>query len=99
MNPAVLAEPAEFAYNLPRQRYSRGSQGELCGCHSLQSHRRDSILSLASSSDRNQFTFRRSSLKLPLNDPMQTLSTGLPGRLKSSSTPFRYAATCLAPSR
>jgi hypothetical protein len=29
--------------------------------------------------DRNQFTLRHSSLKLPLNDSMKALSTGFPG--------------------
>ena len=41
----------------------------------------------ASSSDRNQFSFRHSCLTRPLNDSIKALSVGLPGLVKS--TPAR----------
>ena len=40
--------------------------------------------------DMNQFTFRHSSLKLPLNDSINALSTGFPGLEKLSFTPLSY---------
>jgi len=39
----------------------------------------------------NQFTFKHSSLKLPLNDSMYGLSVGFPGLEKSKVTLFSYA--------
>jgi len=44
------------------------SPSELCGRNSLYSSRHISIFSRASSIDKNQFTFRHSSRKVPLND-------------------------------
>ena len=37
---------------------------------------------------RNQWAFRHSPRNLPLKDSMKALSVGLPGREKSSTTPF-----------
>ena len=48
-----------------------------------------STFSSASARDRNQFSFKHSCLKRPLKASMRALSVGFPGRLKSSSTPFR----------
>src|SRR5690606_10184241 len=59
---------------------------KLCGLNVLYSSLQTSIFSLASSSDRNQFVFRHSSLKLPLNDSIYGLSVGFPGLEKISST-------------
>jgi hypothetical protein len=39
--------------------------------------------------DRNQDAFRHSARKRALNASMSALSVGLPGREKSTSTPFR----------
>src|ERR1041384_1480709 len=59
---------------------------ELCGLKPLYSSLNNLIFSFASSSERNQLTFRHSSRKLPLNDSMNGLSVGFPGREKSSVT-------------
>ena len=45
--------------------------------------------SSASFKGRNEFSFRHPCLKRLLVDSMKALSVALPGRLKSSSTPFR----------
>src|SRR5689334_14972340 len=59
---------------------------ELYGRKPLYSSLNNRIFSFASSSERNQLTFRHSSRKLPLNDSMNGLSVGFPGREKSSVT-------------
>ncbi len=53
----------------------------------LYSLRQLSSLSCASSSERNQWMFRHSSRRLPLNDSINGLSVGFPGREKSIVTP------------
>src|SRR5687767_14059433 len=59
---------------------------ELCGLKPLYSSLNNWIVSFASSSERNQLTFRHSSRKLPLKNSMNGLSVGFPGREKSSVT-------------
>src|SRR5688500_698939 len=59
---------------------------ELCGLKPLYSSLNNRIFSFASSSERNQLTFKHSSRKLPLKDSMNGLSVGFPGREKSSVT-------------
>src|SRR5689334_2602411 len=59
---------------------------ELCGLKPLYSSLNNLIFSFASSSERNQLTFKHSSRKLPLKDSMNGLSVGFPGREKSSVT-------------
>src|SRR4030095_7138393 len=59
---------------------------ELCGLKPLYSSLNNWIFSFASSSERNQLTFKHSSRKLPLKDSMNGLSVGFPGREKSSVT-------------
>src|SRR6185503_5648201 len=56
---------------------------ELCGLKPLYSSLNNWIFSFASSSERNQLTFKHSSRKLPLKDSMNGLSVGFPGREKS----------------
>ena len=63
----------------------------LCGRCSLYARRQDSIFSRASDSVKNQCSFRHSWRNRALNDSINALSVGLPGRLKSSVTPFQYA--------
>src|SRR5256885_2773285 len=58
----------------------------LCGLKPLYSSLNAWIFCFASSSERNQLTFKHSSRKLPLNDSMNGLSVGFPGREKSNVT-------------
>ncbi len=57
---------------------------DLSSLLSLYSLHQCSIFSLASSSVGNQCAFRHSARNFPLNDSMDALSVGLPGREKSS---------------
>ena len=58
------------------------SSSELCGLNPLYSSLQSSIFSLASCKDKNQLTFKPSSRKLPLNDPVHDLAK-TPGSLLS----------------
>ena len=63
---------------------------------SLKFCRQASILARASSSDKNQCSFRHSWRGRPLKLSTATLSVGLPGLLKFSSTPRAYAHLSMA---
>ena len=62
---------------------------ELCGRTSLYSARQASHLHRASARLKNQEAFRHSARNEPLNDSMNALSVGLPGREKSNVTSLR----------
>lgn len=63
---------------------------KLCSLKRLYPCLHSSILSSASSSDINQFTFKHLSLKLPLNHSMNGLSVGFLSLEKSKVTLFSY---------
>src|ERR1700722_2918437 len=75
-------------YKLQGLLFGVRSFNELCGLKWLYSSRQALILSSASSRERNQFTFKHSSLKLPLKDSIKGLSVGFPGLEKSKVTLF-----------
>src|SRR5579871_3813394 len=60
----------------------------LCSRTSLYSRRQASHFPTASSRLMNQWAFKHSARNLPLKLSMNALSVGLPGREKSSVTPF-----------
>jgi hypothetical protein len=64
------------------------SSKELCGRLSLKSVRHCSSFLRVSSMSKKTSTFKHSSRKRPLKLSTNPFSTGLPGRMKSSFTPF-----------
>src|SRR5688572_22017951 len=71
---------------------------ELCGLKPLYSSLNNRIFSFATSSERNQLTFRHSSRKLPLKDSMNGLSVGFRA-VRSPASPGCHRPTCPTPSR
>ena len=88
---AVLNQRASSFRRLRMNSAGVMSFNDECVLSWLYSLRQLSSLSCASSSDRNQWMFRHSSRRLPLNDSINGLSVGFPGREKSIVTPCSYA--------